>query len=70
MIRRWDSHGYDMVVRQESLYQAALTATILQWNRLSDYTGRKPVLLIGIFGSMVSTLLFGLSRTFWGLVAR
>ena len=37
---------------------------------MSDYVGRKPILLIGLFGSSVSMLCFGLSRTFWALVLR
>jgi len=41
---------------------------MLQWNRLSDHIGRKPVLLIGLLGTTVSMLAFGLSRTFWALV--
>ena len=30
--------------------------------------GRKPVILIGLFGVSLSMYCFGLSRTFWGLV--
>ena len=44
--------------------------TVLQWSRMSDHIGRKPVLLIGIFGTMLSMLSFGLSRSFLALVAR
>ncbi|KAI0000676.1 hypothetical protein BJV74DRAFT_882747 [Russula compacta] len=33
--------------------------TVLQWGRLSDSIGRKPVLLSGILGLMVATILFG-----------
>ncbi|KAN0119048.1 major facilitator superfamily [Russula decolorans] len=51
-----------------SLYFAAEAATILQWSRLSDYVGRKPVLLFGLLGTIVSIILFGLSRSFWALV--
>ncbi|KAN0136115.1 major facilitator superfamily [Lactarius tabidus] len=51
-----------------SLYYAAQTVTVLHWSRLSDKVGRKPVLLCGILGTMVSSLLFGLSRSFWALV--
>ncbi|KAF8878527.1 major facilitator superfamily domain-containing protein [Infundibulicybe gibba] len=40
----------------------------MQWSRLSDHVGRKPVLLFGLAGTLLSTLLFGLSRTFWTLV--
>ncbi len=36
---------------------------------LSDRIGRKPVFLIGLSGLCISMIFFGLSRTFWGLVA-
>ncbi|KAN0136114.1 major facilitator superfamily [Lactarius tabidus] len=51
-----------------SLYFAAQAVTVLQWSRLSDKVGRKPVLLGGLLGTIVSSLLFGLSRSFWALV--
>ncbi|KAF9231938.1 major facilitator superfamily domain-containing protein [Melanogaster broomeanus] len=52
----------------ESLFFATQAMTILQWSRLSDRIGRKPVLLLGIFGLSLSMLCFGLSRSFTGLV--
>jgi MFS family permease len=51
-----------------SLFFAAQAVTVLQWSRLSDKVGRKPVLLGGLLGTIVSSLLFGLSRSFWALV--
>ncbi|KAI9452887.1 MFS general substrate transporter [Lactarius psammicola] len=51
-----------------SLYFAAEAVTVLQWSRLSDYIGRKPVLLCGLLGTVVSSVLFGLSRSFSALV--
>ncbi|PFH51079.1 hypothetical protein AMATHDRAFT_59768 [Amanita thiersii Skay4041] len=51
----------------ESLYFAIQSLTALHWSRTSDKVGRKPVLLFGLFGSITSILLFGLSRTFWRL---
>lgn len=53
----------------ESLFFATEAVTVLQWSRISDHIGRKPVLLLGLFGTTLSMLAFGLSRTFWGLVA-
>ncbi|KAH9169683.1 MFS general substrate transporter [Lactarius sanguifluus] len=53
-----------------SLYFAAEAVTILQWSRLSDKVGRKPVLLFGLLGTVVSSILFGLSRSFSALVFR
>ena len=37
------------------------------WGSLSDRTGRKPVLLIGLFGYALSLVLFGLSTKLWML---
>ncbi|KAJ7115631.1 major facilitator superfamily domain-containing protein [Mycena crocata] len=54
----------------ESLFFATEAVTVLHWSRASDRVGRKPILLIGLFGTSVSMLCFGLSRTFWALVAR
>ncbi|KAI9443934.1 MFS general substrate transporter [Lactarius indigo] len=51
-----------------SLYFAAEAVTVLQWSRLSDYIGRKPVLLCGLLGTVLSSVLFGLSRSFSALV--
>ncbi|KAH9039485.1 MFS general substrate transporter [Lactarius deliciosus] len=51
-----------------SLHYAAIAVTSFQWNRLSDHVGRKPVLLSCLVGTILSTLLFGLSRSFWALV--
>ena len=42
---------------------------ILQWGRLSDRIGRRPVLLTGLFGLSLSMICFGLSHTFWAVVA-
>ncbi|KAH9167299.1 MFS general substrate transporter [Lactarius sanguifluus] len=50
-----------------SAYFAAEAATVLQWNRLSDRVGRKPILLLGLLGTTVSITMFGLSRSFWKL---
>ncbi|KAH9005431.1 MFS general substrate transporter [Lactarius hatsudake] len=51
-----------------SLYFAAEAVTVLQWSRLSDHVGRKPVLLCGVLGIVISSILFGLSRSFPALV--
>ncbi|KAJ7486967.1 major facilitator superfamily domain-containing protein [Mycena latifolia] len=53
----------------ESLFFMTEALTVLHWSRASDRFGRKPILLIGLFGTSVSMLCFGLSRTFGGLVA-
>ncbi|KAH8979282.1 MFS general substrate transporter [Lactarius akahatsu] len=51
-----------------SLFFATEAVTVLQWSRLSDKVGRKPVLLFGILGTIISSILFGLSRSFSALV--
>ncbi|KAF8491346.1 MFS general substrate transporter [Russula emetica] len=51
-----------------SLHYAAEAVTVLQWSRLSDHIGRKPILLMSLLGSVVSTLLFGLSRSLWAII--
>ncbi|XP_035675561.1 probable peptide/nitrate transporter At3g43790 isoform X2 [Branchiostoma floridae] len=41
------------------------------WGRLSDFLGRRPILLCGIVGSMLSSMLFGFSMSFgWAVAAR
>lgn len=52
----------------ESLFFITESLTVLKWSRLSDRIGRKPVLMIGLFGVGLSMLCFGLSTSFWTLV--
>ncbi|KAI0649187.1 MFS general substrate transporter [Trametes meyenii] len=52
----------------ESLFFATEALFIMQWSRVSDRIGRKPVLLTGVGGLCISMLFFGLSKTFTGLV--
>ncbi|KAI0635883.1 MFS general substrate transporter [Trametes polyzona] len=52
----------------ESLFFATEAMFIMQWSRLSDRIGRKPVLLTGVGGLCVSMIFFGLSKTFISLV--
>ncbi|KAJ7354216.1 major facilitator superfamily domain-containing protein [Mycena albidolilacea] len=54
----------------ESLFFLTEAVTVLQWSRASDHVGRKPILLLGLFGTGLSIMCFGLSRTFWTLVVR
>ncbi|KIJ98481.1 hypothetical protein K443DRAFT_133426 [Laccaria amethystina LaAM-08-1] len=53
----------------ESLFFLAETLTVFQWGWLSDRYGRKPILLLGPLGLTFAMLCFGLSTTFWPLVA-
>ncbi|KAG2122761.1 major facilitator superfamily domain-containing protein [Suillus clintonianus] len=52
----------------ESLYYAIEAITILQWGRVSDHIGRKPVILVGLFGVTLSIVSFGFSKEFWMLI--
>ncbi|KAI6145800.1 MFS general substrate transporter [Pisolithus tinctorius] len=53
----------------ESLFFVTQALTVLSWSRISDYVGRKPVLLVGLMGLSISNLCFGLSKTLWALIA-
>lgn len=55
---------------QESLFFVTQALTTWQWSRLSDFVGRRPVILIGLLGLSVSNFAFGLSRTLTTLIIR
>ncbi|PFH48474.1 hypothetical protein AMATHDRAFT_149810 [Amanita thiersii Skay4041] len=59
--------GY-YVGMMQSIFFITQALTMLHWSRISDRVGRKPVILAGLAGVSISMYLFGLSRTFWGLV--
>ncbi|GAC93738.1 potential transmembrane protein [Pseudozyma hubeiensis SY62] len=48
----------------ESAFAFVQFLTIFWWARLSDRVGRKPILLIGLFGSFLSVNAFGFAKTF------
>ncbi|KAF8728277.1 MFS general substrate transporter, partial [Rhizoctonia solani] len=52
----------------ESIFFLTETCLIFHYGRLSDRIGRRPVVLLGLFGLAFSIVSFGLSRTFIGLV--
>ncbi|SCV70961.1 BQ2448_3723 [Microbotryum intermedium] len=52
----------------ESLFALTMFTTVLTWGRLSDRIGRKPVMLIGLSGATLSVVLFGIQKSFLGLV--
>lgn len=76
LIRNLDvTHGDEALVgyyvgMMQSLFFATQALTVLHWSRLSDIAGRRPVILLGLFGLSMSMYSFGLSKTFWGLVFR
>ncbi|KAJ2849745.1 hypothetical protein IWW36_002411 [Coemansia brasiliensis] len=52
-------------------FSVCQTMTVMYWGRLSDRIGRRPVLMIGLTGYLISFLMFGVSRSFaWALTAR
>jgi len=54
-----------------SAYAVAEAITAMGWGALSDRYGRKPVVLIGLGGVALSSLIFGLAKSYWvALLAR
>lgn len=48
-----------------SAFSLAEALTGMLWGSLSDRLGRKPILLFGCFGTMLSLLLVGFAPNFW-----
>ncbi|KAG6370555.1 major facilitator superfamily domain-containing protein [Boletus reticuloceps] len=53
----------------ESAYSLAQVFSVYQWGRISDIVGRRPVVFTGLVGIAVTTIAFGLSTSFAGIVA-
>lgn len=53
----------------ESCFAIIQVCTVLFWGRLSDRIGRRPVLLIGMAGTVVSVNAFGLAKSFPAMIA-
>lgn len=49
----------------QGAFAAAQLCTAMLWGRFSDSNGRKTTLLIGLFGTTLSCVGFGFSKTFW-----
>ena len=52
-----------------SAFALAESLTGLFWGGLSDRVGRKPVLLLGCAGTLLSLLVVGFARNFWVALA-
>ncbi|KAJ2552126.1 hypothetical protein EV175_003434 [Coemansia sp. RSA 1933] len=47
------------------------TVTVTYWGILSDRIGRRPVILVGLLGDLLTFVLFGISKSFtWAVVIR
>ncbi|WWD10081.1 hypothetical protein V865_008214 [Kwoniella europaea PYCC6329] len=53
----------------ESVFAFVQFFTVYHWAKLSDKIGRKPVILFGLIGVVVSGSLFGLATSFWMMIA-
>lgn len=70
LITKLGANGRDMGLLA-SVYAAMQLVCAPFWGTLSDRIGRRPVLLIGVFGYAITMSIFGLSTRFWMLfVAR
>ena len=62
-------NGSDLYVWVVTSYLVTSTAAIPIYGKLSDYLGRKPMLVIGIVLFLIGSVLSGLSQTMWQLIA-
>lgn len=46
-----------------SMFPLAQTVTAVPWGRASDRYGRKPIILLGLTSTMITSLLWGFSRS-------
>ncbi len=60
--------GADFYTWVVTAYLVTSTAAIPVYGKLSDYFGRKPMLLIGIVLFLIGSVLSGLSQTMWQLI--
>ncbi|MGD0018557.1 MAG: MDR family MFS transporter [Candidatus Limnocylindrales bacterium] len=61
--------GADYYTWVVTAYLVTSTAAIPVYGKLSDYFGRKPMLMVGISLFLIGSILSGLSQTMWQLIA-
>jgi MFS family permease len=59
---------HPMTIAQDTTFFLTEAVFVLQWSRISDRIGRRPILLIGVTGLTLSSICFGLSTSFPGLI--
>lgn len=52
----------------ESLFSMTQMCVMILWGRLADRIGRKPVLVISLYGIAFTTALFGLAQSIWQMI--
>ncbi|WRT67192.1 uncharacterized protein IL334_004158 [Kwoniella shivajii] len=52
----------------ESVFAFVQFFTVYHWAKMSDKVGRKPVILFGLIGVVISGSLFGLATSFWMMI--
>lgn len=52
-----------------SAFAIAEASTSMIWGSLSDKFGRKPIIMIGLMGTVISSLLLGFARSYWFALA-
>ncbi|KAG0152285.1 hypothetical protein CROQUDRAFT_649654 [Cronartium quercuum f. sp. fusiforme G11] len=52
----------------ESVFAFSQLLTIMIWGKMSDRVGRKPVLILGLAGAVISTVSFGFSQSFLQMI--
>ncbi|KIW10944.1 hypothetical protein PV08_10243 [Exophiala spinifera] len=54
-----------------SAFAMAEASTAMIWGNISDYYGRKPIILVALAGTALSSLIFGFAKHYWvALLAR
>jgi MFS family permease len=48
-----------------SAFAIAEASTAVIWGTLSDRFGRKPIILIGLSGTVISSLMLGFAKNYW-----